>query len=120
MNNKKITTFFSEFENDFPKLVRDKIPKLIIKNEGKKAFTKSEINKTKLIPLIQKKIIEESMELYTYKKKNDLIYGIADMIEVIERLKDETGITTKDINQFRKIKNKTYGSFKKSIILISK
>ncbi len=120
MNNKKIITFFTEFENDFPKLVRNKIPKLIIKNEGKPAVTQVEKNKLNLINLIKKKIVEESMELFSYNKKEDIIYGVADIIETIEKLKHETNISIKEINYCRKVKNKIYGSFKKSIILISK
>ena len=120
MNKEKLHIFFKQFENNFPKLVRDKIPSLIIQNEGKAAITNSEKNTDRLIELVQKKIVEESMELFSYKVKEEQIYGIADIIEVIEKLKNETGITTKEINQYRKTKNKKYGDFSKSIILISK
>lgn len=35
MNQRDIDKFIDDFEESFPKLIRDKIPEIIIKNEGK-------------------------------------------------------------------------------------
>jgi predicted house-cleaning noncanonical NTP pyrophosphatase (MazG superfamily) len=120
MKKNKIINFFHEFVEDYPKLIRDKIPEQIIINEGRAAHIKIGTKDKEIISILKKKIVEESMELYTCQSKKDIMSGIADIEEIINTLKYKLNITTISLNKIRKNKNLKSGSFDKFLILVSK
>lgn len=96
----------------FNKLVRDKIPELIEKEN--KIANIEKVKGEKLIEILNKKLDEELDE---YRESGN-IEELADLVEVIYGLVENLGITIKDFEAIRKFKAETKGSFKEGILLI--
>lgn len=107
-----------EKENEYPKLVRDKIPE-IIESSGRKVKTKimdDEEFKTYLL----KKVEEESHELAHIKEKEHLVEEIADLLELIETIIEHNGLNLDIIRKVQKEKAEVRGGFKKKILMLEK
>ncbi len=101
----------------YNKLVRDKIPEICLKNGAIPEIRIAKDDKEYRIYL-QKKIMEEALEIAKEKDINKLKDEIADLVEIINRLIEMLGISKKEVEKIRKEKNKKRGSFHKRIILI--
>ena len=101
----------------YNKLVRDNIPE-IIKADGKD--TKIHIaTDSEFKLMLLEKLIEEATELYDAYTKDGIIdiNEIADIDEVLRKIKLESGFTVKDIEEAIESKRLSRGSFDKQIIL---
>ena len=96
----------------YNKLIRDKIPELI-ERENKQAKIEK-VKGKKLIELLNKKLDEELEE---YKESGN-IEELADLVEVIYELVENQGITIKNFEDIRKFKAEEKGSFKEGILLL--
>lgn len=95
----------------YNKLVRDKIPQIIEKdNCNCKIHIASDLEYTKEL---EKKLMEETQEYITDKNLEEL----ADIMEVICALAENLGFTEKDLFNKRNEKNSLRGGFKDRIIL---
>lgn len=95
----------------YNKLVRDKIPEIII-NRGAIPVThiaEDEEYRKKL----RKKLVEESREYH----KNGKVEELADILEVIYTICELKGIGIKDLEDIRMKKRVERGGFEKKIIL---
>lgn len=101
----------------YDKLIRDKIPEICLKN-GRYPEIRIVKNKKEYIFYLQKKILEEALEIKNEKNINKLKTEIADLLEVIYCLIKVINISQKEIRKIMKEKNKKRGSFKKGIILV--
>lgn len=94
----------------YNKLVRDKIPEIIIKNGGKPK-TKILSNEEYLIEL-NKKLQEEVNEYF----ESESVEEIADIAEVLESI-ISTKTTTEEFKKIKEEKANKRGSFKNKIFL---
>lgn len=100
----------------YNKLIRDKIPEIIISAGEKPNYYCLEKKDFKLA--LKKKIIEEAKELIKTEKKEDVINELADIEEILFWIKEEYQIRQSEVTKFRKIKNQNRGSFKKRLFLV--
>jgi predicted house-cleaning noncanonical NTP pyrophosphatase (MazG superfamily) len=93
------------------KLVRDKIPKIMIK-KGKSPITHF-ASELEFEEYLIKKLEEEVIEI----KKDRNVEELADLLEVIYALGELIGVDSKKIEETRIKKIETNGGFSKKIIL---
>ena len=104
--------------NRYSKLVRDKIPEIILAN-GEKPKTKI-LSKEKYKLALLNKVVEEAKEVAGTKgKRNDLIKEVGDLEEVLMALMDAYNISCKEIGVVRRKRKKERGGFSKRIFLES-
>jgi len=101
----------------YNKLVRDKIPEICLKN-GAIPKVKIAKNKKQYLTYLQRKVLEEALEIAKKTKIKELEEEIADLIEVTNCLIKTLGISKKEIEKIRKHKNKERGGFEKGLILL--
>lgn len=101
----------------YGKLVRDEIPENIEKS-GKKSDIIVLDDEVFLIEL-KKKLVEESKEVVSSETKEEMINELADVYEIVEKLKDVYGISQKELDEKKEIKRQTNGGFDKKLFLIS-
>lgn len=96
----------------YQKLVRDKIPEIIMQNDGKESITRILGDEEYLLELNMK--IQE--ELAEYLESGE-IEELADLEEVLRAILDCKGVTYEEFEKIRKSKVNKRGSFKKRIYL---
>lgn len=101
----------------YNKLVRDKVPEICLKNGAIPAIRIAKDDKEYRFYL-QKKILEEALEIKKETNVNKLKDEIADLLEAINYLMKVSNISEKEIKKIREEKNKKRGGFDKKIILI--
>jgi len=99
----------------YKKLIRDRIPE-IIAEKGKKSKT-SELSDEKFITYLKKKVVEEAQELLEAKTKEEVADEIADILELIDYIEKEYGLTREEILKLKEKKKKDRGGFDKKLIL---
>lgn len=107
-------------EQELPKLIRDKIPELIEKNEGRKAIVRKAKNDKEYLKFVLKKIVEEAVETQNSKTKEDFLNDICDIEELLDELKKVLGIKKGEVVRVRKLKAKKNGGFSKRLIFEGK
>ncbi len=108
-----------ERENDYPKLVRDKIPEIVEGRTGKK--TKFRImGDEELSVYLLKKVEEEAHELAGADEKEHLAEELADLLELIETIAGHNGLDMQEIKKVQREKAKDRGRFKKRILMLEK
>lgn len=99
------------------KLVRDRIPEIIIKN--------NRTPKTRILSNVEyskelnKKLLEETSELLLSKSKKDILNETTDILEIIDAVGQYHKIKFNQILKNKQKKSKERGSFKKRIYLIN-
>lgn len=99
------------------KLVRDNIPDIILKNDGKKAHTRRLLKKEYRVELY-KKLLEEASELVSATKKTEILNEIADVQEVLDAIILLNSLTKAEVVQVQKKKKQERGGFSKQIFLL--
>ncbi|HYG83437.1 MAG TPA: nucleoside triphosphate pyrophosphohydrolase [Verrucomicrobiae bacterium] len=96
----------------FAKLVRDKIVEHQIASGATPIYRQlnPKEHKNELI----KKIVEESQEIL-HAKPEEVAAEIADVQQALDDLKEQYGLTDKDITKAQAIKNEKNGAFKKGL-----
>lgn len=107
-------------ENEYPKLVRDEAPRLILEKTGKAVKTRTLDDNDEYQQFLLKKILEEASELANAKDKDELVEETSDLIEVIEIILRINDLDLEMIRKFQKIKTDKKGSFKKRILMLEK
>ncbi|MDP2705775.1 MAG: nucleoside triphosphate pyrophosphohydrolase [bacterium] len=103
-----------------PKLVRDKIPEIIEKNEDIKPITRVLDDKEYGERLIEK-IHEETEELFlAIKEKTNPVEELADVLELVNAVADYVGSSFEEVEKERLVKLEKRGGFKKRIMLLGK
>lgn len=105
-------------ENEYPKLVRDKIPERI-KRDGKSAVTHI-AGADEYIQFLLVKLIEEATELQEADSADHRKEEIADVREVLEALLATLNFSDSEIAKIQASKASERGGFKKRIILDEK
>ncbi|MGF7186520.1 putative house-cleaning noncanonical NTP pyrophosphatase (MazG superfamily) [Desulfitispora alkaliphila] len=93
------------------KLVRDKIPNIII-NANKKPLTRIASDQ-EYKKLLQEKLIEEVNEFID----SDSVEELADILEVLKAISETKGLTWEEVEKIADDKRNERGGFKEKIIL---
>lgn len=96
----------------YNKLVRDKIPEIILAS-GKEPVTRIS-GEEKYKQLLKDKLVEEVKEYLDSDNPEEL----ADILEVLMALSSSKGIEWKEIEQIAKEKREERGGFEKRIVLV--
>ena len=99
----------------YHKLIRDKIPEIIIKAGERPKIRK--LSQKEFCIELKKKVLEEAKELIKTKEKKEILNEIVDIKELIEWLAKEIKVSPSQIKIYQAKKNKTRGSFKKQLYL---
>jgi predicted house-cleaning noncanonical NTP pyrophosphatase (MazG superfamily) len=104
-------------ENEYPKLIRDKIPELV-KQEGIVPSIRKIQNDEEFLEYILKKIVEEAQELSEAKTDSNILEEIADVYEIINALKQLKNLSDADIEAVQTQKRQKRGGFDERIIML--
>lgn len=106
-------------QDQFPKLVRDKIPGIIKKDKKTPVFHQAEDGEYYFA--LRNKLNEEVSELLSAQDRKSFIEEAADVLDVLEAMMSlSTGknrITFAEIENMRHLKQSTRGKFSRRIIL---
>lgn len=102
---------------EFNKLVRDKIPDLIL-THGESVEVVRLVGEA-LVESLKRKVVEEAFEVLKARNTNELQEEIADLLQVIEALKEKLGIDQESIELARKKKEDNRGGFGAGLMLRS-
>lgn len=103
---------------EFPKLIRDRIPEIIKKSTGKNAHIRVAEDDEEYLSFLLRKMIEESIELQRGLEEGNLPEELADISELIDSILEHTEITREEIKHIQEKKQKKNGGFKKRYILL--
>ncbi|MEE6135152.1 nucleoside triphosphate pyrophosphohydrolase [Mycobacterium sp. 050128] len=101
----------------FGKLVRDAIPDLIaLKGESVVTYraTPTEISR-----LLRVKLIEEAMELFRSSDRDAILDEIADLLEVVDALRRNAGLSIRAVTERRRSKRESRGAFDEGRVLVA-
>lgn len=102
-------------EQVFNKLVRDNVPE-IIRAKGEEAVTKI-LEGDEFKKELYKKLLEESNEVITAEKVEDLLVELADVLEVVQAIAELNGKKLEDIMEIARQKKAKRGGFQKRVFL---
>ncbi len=107
-------------ENEYPKIVRDKIPQIIKENDGLIAdvFVVKDVEEH--IDFLKKKIVEEANELCKSISIDHLKEEIVDVLEVVDAICLIGDIDKDDIDKIQNEKRQKRGGFEKGFIMRNK
>jgi predicted house-cleaning noncanonical NTP pyrophosphatase (MazG superfamily) len=109
-----------KIETEYPKLVRDRIPEIIKKNEGVDIKTRILEDDGEYLEYLLKKIVEEATELQNATAAADIEVELADIYEIIDAVLGLRGKTRKDIDVIEAEKRQKNGGFAKRILMLGK
>jgi predicted house-cleaning noncanonical NTP pyrophosphatase (MazG superfamily) len=107
-------------ENEYPKLVRDKIPEIVEGIIGKKVKWKVLKTDKEYKKYLLVKIFEEVSEFENAKEKIHKTEEMADIMEILDALISINKLKLSDIRKIQKQKAKKRGGFEKRILMIEK
>lgn len=106
-------------EDEYPKLVRDKIPE-IVEAQGKTAYVKAMTDDNEYLDFLLAKLIEEATELAHAKSESNQLEELADVAEVIEAILEFKKLNQSDIAKVQDQKRQKRGGFKKRLLMLEK
>lgn len=106
-------------ENEYPKLVRDKIPQIIIEADGRTVPTRVLTDGTEFQAYLQKKIAEEAQELAEAETDSNIAEEIADVYEVIDALLKLKNIPREDVLKIQAEKRNKRGGFEQRLLMLN-
>ena len=101
----------------YNKLVRDRIPEIIIENGEKPSIRK--LKQKEFKTEILKKLVEEVKEVQGAKDRTEMIKELADVQEIMNALYGAYKIERSDVTQLARRRRKERGAFKNKIFLKS-
>lgn len=97
------------------KLIRDKLPELVLKERNEVLDTRI-ADESEMLLFLKQKIIEEANEVFNAKNNSELAEELADLLEVIRALSTKQKIVDFMFLK-REAKHSERGGFEKGIIL---
>lgn len=107
-------------ENEYPKIVRDKIPAIIKKCDGIDVDIKHVKGSQEHMTYLRSKVVEEASELREAHDKEHLVEEIADVLEVIDAICEIDKINKDDILRVQAEKRQKRGGFLGGLIMNKK
>ena len=108
-----------EKENEYPKLVRDKIPEIVERRTGEKVKTRI-MEDEEYRKYLLKKVKEETHELANAKDKEHITEELADIMELIDAILEINGLDLETVRKVQKAKSEMRGGFKSRILMLEK
>jgi len=99
----------------YDKLVRDRIPEIIRKAGEIPTFRI--LNDKEFFAALRAKIPEEAEELLSASSSKEIVNEIVDLLELLDEIMAQMGISKLEICTLRRSKNKKRGAFKNKIFL---
>ncbi len=99
----------------YNKLVRDKIPEIIIADNWQPKIRV--LKKSEMFLELKKKVLEEAKELVGAEKKSDVICELVDILELIAALMENRSIDPELLKIEQKNKRQKRGGFEKRLFL---
>jgi len=105
-------------ENEYPKLVRDKIPEIVLENEGVAPLTSILADDAEYEKFLRRKIIEEAAELAATETDDHTIEEMADLEELVDALLELRGLERSQVIAAQSEKREKRGGFKQRIVML--
>ena len=93
-----------EKENEYPKLVRDKIPEVVGKLTGKEVKTRILEDDNEYSKFLMKKVEEEARELAAAEGKEHVAEEVADVLELIDAILEFNKLDAETVRKIHKEK----------------
>ncbi len=106
-------------ENEYPKLVRDRIPEIVREHDGIEAEIRV-LDNTEFESYLRQKVIEEAHELDQAESDDHLVEEIADVQELLDTLCVLKGITNDQLHEVQAAKRDKRGGFDQRLLMLSK
>lgn len=104
-------------ENEYPKLVRDLIPKIIKDNDG--VYVPVQVLSDEDFELrLKKKAVEEACELVDADTDSHLLEEIADLREILDTLERLKGFTSEQVKAIQDEKRQKRGGFDEKLLML--
>jgi predicted house-cleaning noncanonical NTP pyrophosphatase (MazG superfamily) len=107
-------------ENEFPKLIRDKIPGIIESKTGKPANTTVIPTDEEYLSYLLQKIVEEASEVKYSVEHGNMQEELADVLELVDAILAFKGWSKEIVLNIQKEKREKNGGFEKRLLLLSK
>lgn len=107
-------------EDQYPKLVRDKIPEIVEEKTGKEVKTRVMEDDEEYREYLLRKVVEEASELEGTKTKEHRAEEIADIMELIDTILVLDDLDLETIYKIQTRKREERGGFKKRILMLEK
>ena len=104
-------------ENEYPKLVRDKIPEIIEQNGGEAPFRT--LAEDEFFGYLKKKATEEAGELAASDTDSNLLEEMADLREVLDTIARLKGFTPEQVTQVQDEKRAKRGGFGLRLLMLN-
>lgn len=104
-------------ENEYPKLIRDRIPE-IIAADGRIVDTRT-LDDEEFLRYLLKKVIEEAEELAHATTKSNMLEEIADVREILDTLLKLKGVSDEQIQAIQDEKRQKRGGFEARLLMLS-
>jgi predicted house-cleaning noncanonical NTP pyrophosphatase (MazG superfamily) len=107
-------------ENEYPKLVRDRIPEIIKIRTGTEPEQRILNDNEEFLDYLLKKVVEEATELQHSGEQNNLEEELADLLELIDTILLLKKKTMEEVTAIQKEKREKRGGFGKRILMLKK
>src|ERR1700685_3749329 len=104
--------------DEYPKLVRDKIPEIIKENAGRYPEQRILKDDKEFFDYLLQKMVEEATEAYHSADQDNLEEELADIYEIIDTLLALRHTTRAEIDTIQKEKRAKRGGFEKRILML--
>ena len=99
----------------YHKLIRDKIPQIIIKNKAIPKILK--LNDKQFRIALKEKLVEEAREVLEAKTKEEVLNELSDVLQLIESIAENNNLSLVEIKKQKEKKKQERGSYKKKLLL---
>lgn len=120
------TSTDNPLENTLPKLIRDRIPEIILENEGVEADIREAMDDEEYIKFVLKKMHEEVEEFLDASTSEHVAEEAADVREIVDALLSVVNehlakydVKDEQVASVQKQKNEKNGAFAKRLLLLS-
>lgn len=107
-------------ENEYPKLIRDKIPEIIKQTKGNDVSLRMLADDQEFLSYLLKKVVEEAEELSQADTDTNLKEEIADIYETIDALIKMKSFSVAEILNIQSEKREKRGGFEKRLLMLKK
>ena len=99
----------------YNKLIRDKIPEIIKKNNAIPKI--SELSDDKFKIALKEKLVEEARELLEAKTEKEILNELSDVLQLVESIATNNNLSLGEIEKQKENKKQERGGFNKKLFL---
>lgn len=99
----------------YNKLIRDKIPEIIKKDNAVPKI--SELNDEQFKLALKEKLVEETKELLEAKTDEEILNELSDVLQLLESIALNNGLSVADVEKQKEKKKRDRGAFEKKLFL---